>query len=191
MYFEADELDRFGLRKDDVLACEGGEPGRAAVWDGRLPDLKFQKALHRVRFNVPYEPKLLVYFLQTLSKTRDWEDRFHGATIKHFTREMFIELPVPVPPLPEQKRIVAEMDAEAAQIEAVRGLVPRLRSQNPARPHPRLGHGNVTVRGELPYLIETGQVSQVTYWQQVIILLESAAMKPWMARHWNQAGLNQ
>jgi type I restriction enzyme M protein len=125
MYFEADELDRFGLRKNDVLVCEGGEPGRAAVWDGRLPDLKFQKALHRVRFNAPYEPKLLVYFLQTLAKTREWEDRFHGATIKHFTREMFVELPVPLPPLTEQQQIVAELDAEAAHIESVRALIPR------------------------------------------------------------------
>ena len=91
----------------------------------RVPSSVSMMALHRVRFKVPYEPKLLVYFLQTLSKTREWEDRFHGATIKHFTREMFIELPVPLPPLPEQQRIVAELDAEAAQIEAVRALLPR------------------------------------------------------------------
>lgn len=124
MYFEEDEMERFGLRKGDVLVCEGGEPGRAAVWDGRMPDLKYQKALHRVRFKVPYEPKLLVYYLQALARTKEWDDRFHGATIKHFTREMFIELPIPLPPLPEQERIVAELDAEAARLEAVRGLIP-------------------------------------------------------------------
>jgi type I restriction enzyme M protein len=124
MYFEDDELDRFGLAAGDVLVCEGGEPGRAAVWDGPMPDLKYQKALHRVRFKIPYEPKLLVYFLQALAKTKEWEDRFHGATIKHFTREMFIELPVPVPPIDEQRRIVAELDAEAAQMNAVQALIP-------------------------------------------------------------------
>jgi len=31
---------------------------------------------------------------------------------------------IPLPPLPEQERIVAELDAEAARLEAVRGLVP-------------------------------------------------------------------
>ena len=31
MYFEDDELERFGLQARDVLVCEGGEPGRAAV----------------------------------------------------------------------------------------------------------------------------------------------------------------
>lgn len=123
MYFEGEEFERFGLTAGDVLVCEGGEPGRAAVWDGRMPDLKYQKALHRVRFKVPYEPKLLVYFLQALTKTKEWEDRFHGATIKHFPREQFIELPIPLPPISEQRRIVSELEAEAAQIDAVRGLI--------------------------------------------------------------------
>src|SRR5437870_7737295 len=129
MYFEEDELDRFALRHGDVLVCEGGEPGRAAVWDGRMPEMKYQKALHRVRFNIPYEPKLLVYFLQTLATTNEWQNRFHGATIKHFTREMFIELPVPVPPIEEQRRLVAELDAEAAQMQTVRGLIPHYESK--------------------------------------------------------------
>jgi restriction endonuclease S subunit len=129
MYFEEDELERFGLAAGDVLVCEGGEPGRAALWDGRMPDLKYQKALHRVRFKVPYEPKLLVYFLQALAKTKEWKDRFQGATIKHFTREMFIELPVPVPPMEKQRRIVAELDAEAAQMQAVLSLLPRFEAK--------------------------------------------------------------
>ena len=34
-------------------------------------------------------------------------------------------IPIPLPPLPEQKQIVAELDAEAAQIESVRALIPR------------------------------------------------------------------
>ncbi len=31
---------------------------------------------------------------------------------------------IPLPPLSEQERIVAELDAEAARMEAVRGLIP-------------------------------------------------------------------
>jgi len=31
---------------------------------------------------------------------------------------------IPLPPLDEQRRIVSELDAEAAQMEAVRSLVP-------------------------------------------------------------------
>jgi restriction endonuclease S subunit len=95
------------------------------------PDTGFEisKGAYRVRFNIPYEPKLLVYFLQALAKTKEWDDRFHGATIKHFTREMFVELPIPVPPMEEQRRLVAELDAEAAQMETVRALLPRFEAK--------------------------------------------------------------
>ena len=36
---------------------------------------------------------------------------------------------IPLPPLEEQRRLVAEMDAEAAQMEAVRSLLPRFEAK--------------------------------------------------------------
>ena len=35
MFFEENEIERFAVCAGDVLVCEGGEPGRAALWDGR------------------------------------------------------------------------------------------------------------------------------------------------------------
>ena len=105
MYFDDRELERFGLRAGDVVVCEGGEPGRAAVWDGHLPNLKFQKAIHRVRFNVPFEPKLLVLHLENLAGTTQFEMLFTGGGIKHLTGETFSRLKIPLIPYAEQKRI--------------------------------------------------------------------------------------
>jgi type I restriction enzyme S subunit len=118
MNFEDDELDRFGLSEGDVLVCEGGEPGRAAVWNNSIPNIKYQKAIHRVRFKQPYEPRLLVYLLELLAKTGRLERRFTGSTIKHFTREAIVQLPVPVPPLDEQQRIVAETEKQFTRLDA-------------------------------------------------------------------------
>jgi type I restriction enzyme S subunit len=123
MYFEDDQLERYGLKVGDVLVCEGGEPGRAAVWTGLLPEMKYQKALHRVRFNVPYDPRLLVWLLERLAMTGGIERRFTGSTIKHFTREAFVELPVPVPPLAEQTRIVAEVERRLSVVEELEAVV--------------------------------------------------------------------
>lgn len=118
MHFEDGELERFGLKSGDVLVCEGGEPGRAAVWNGQLPDLKYQKALHRVRFKVPFDARLLVYLLELLAKAGGLERRFTGSTIKHFTREAFVQLPIPFPPEREQRRIVAEIEKQFTRLEA-------------------------------------------------------------------------
>lgn len=43
------ERERFRVRAGDLLVCEGGEVGRAAIWNGREEYLAYQKALHRVR----------------------------------------------------------------------------------------------------------------------------------------------
>lgn len=116
MYFEDDELDRFGLKAGDVVVCEGGEPGRAAVWDGRLPDLKFQKAIHRVRFTIPFVANLLVLYLEAIAGTRRFEMLFTGGGIKHLTRETFAQLKVPLIPLAEQQRITDCLSSLGAQI---------------------------------------------------------------------------
>ena len=105
MYFRDHELERFGLRAGDVVVCEGGEPGRSAVWDGRLPDLKFQKAIHRVRFKESFEPCLLVLYLEKIAGTAKFEMLFTGGGIKHLTKETFSRLTVPVITLPEQRKI--------------------------------------------------------------------------------------
>ncbi|MFZ1547094.1 MAG: N-6 DNA methylase [Candidatus Nitrotoga sp.] len=125
MYFEDDELERFGLQARDVLVCEGGEPGRAAVWDGRIPKLKYQKALHRVRFKVPYEPSMLVYLLQEMALSGALVGWLSGTTIKHLTLESFNKLPIPLPPLATQHAIVAEIEAEQALVAANRELIAR------------------------------------------------------------------
>ena len=128
MLFDDDQLERFGLKEGDVLVCEGGEPGRAAVWDGSLPELKYQKALHRVRFTVPFDPRLLVYQLELLAKSGGLERRFTGSTIKHFTREAFVQLPITLPPLPEQRAIVAEIEKQFTRLEVGVAALKRLQS---------------------------------------------------------------
>lgn len=47
-----------------------------------------------------------------------------GSTVLGIKASSLKEIPIPLPPLPEQARIVAELDAEAARLEAVRGLIP-------------------------------------------------------------------
>lgn len=53
----------------------------------------------------------------------------NGASYPAITENQLFDIEIPLPPLEEQRRIVAELDAEAARIEAVRGLIPAFESK--------------------------------------------------------------
>ena len=118
MYFNDDELERYGLKAGDVLVCEGGQPGRSAVWDGRLPELKFQKAIHRVRFSIPFEPRFLVFYLEAVAATTAFESLVTGGGIRHLTLETFSRFQIPSIPLAEQRRVTDFLSSLSGEIAA-------------------------------------------------------------------------
>ena len=60
----------------------------------------------------------LLYVLFVVSSV-GWLDAINNkATIAHFTREKLATLPIPLPPLPEQRAIVEHLERETARIDA-------------------------------------------------------------------------
>ena len=115
MRFLDEEEPKFTAIKGDVLICEGGYPGRAAIWDRDEP-IHFQKAIHRVRFYEPERNKWFVYYLHYLEQTDKLKEYCSGTGILHFTGKALARLPMPLPPLPEQRRIVGILDEAFAAI---------------------------------------------------------------------------
>lgn len=109
MRFLPEETARYTAVKGDVLVCEGGYPGRAAIWEHDSP-VYFQKALHRVRFHEPERNRWFLYYLYAKELDGTLRQQFNGAGIQHFTGEALAQFQMPVPPLPEQRRIVAILD---------------------------------------------------------------------------------
>ena len=65
MPFLSEETAKYTVSKGDLVVCEGGYPGRAAIWDQDEP-IYFQKALHRIRFHQPERAKWCLYYLYFL-----------------------------------------------------------------------------------------------------------------------------
>lgn len=121
-----EELRLLSIQDGDLLICEGGEPGRCAVWNDGKNDFVYQKALHRFRGGGAILPKLLMYCLRLDADTGALARAFTGTTIRHLTGESLAIYTVPVPPLAEQTRIADKVDSLVARIDACRGRLDRL-----------------------------------------------------------------
>ncbi|HZZ81421.1 MAG TPA: restriction endonuclease subunit S [Gemmataceae bacterium] len=136
MRFEDGEDVRFGLQNGDLVVCEGGEPGRAAVWSDQADNAKIQKALHRIRFGLnEYDPYFAMYFLYWGTISNRFSRFYTGTTIKHLTGAALSRVHFPVAPLNEQRRIVAKieelfsnLDAGVAALERAKANLKRYRA---------------------------------------------------------------
>lgn len=126
MAFAVGEFDEFSLRSGDVLICEGGEPGRSAVWRETTTDLKFQKALHRVRLGPGICPEWLAFQLRLDALSDQLEEYFTGSTIKHFTGVSLARYRFPIPPSAEQRRIVAAVEQVLEKVAAAHEKLERV-----------------------------------------------------------------
>ncbi len=95
------------LRRGDLLVCEGGEIGRAAIWDEDIEVMSFQNHLHRLRPIVPdVEPRFYVFFLQcAFTQLGIFEGAGNNTTIPNLSRSRLAGLTVPHPSFGEQQAI--------------------------------------------------------------------------------------
>lgn len=118
MKFEEDEHERYGIRYGDLIICEGGEPGRCAIWKEQLPDMMIQKALHRVRPKNGLVDIFYLFYWFLHAGKRNWLDQYcTGATIKHLPGQKLKEVIVDLPPLPIQHRIATILSRYDSLIE--------------------------------------------------------------------------
>lgn len=110
------ELDRLRLRRGDLLIVEGnGSPteiGRLAVWDGSITDCVHQNHIIRARPNADVLPEYLAYYWNSPTGTRlvraaaSSTSGLHTLSVAKVSR-----VPIPLPPVNEQHRIVAAVEA--------------------------------------------------------------------------------
>ena len=118
MPIREEELEKCTARKNDLLICEGGEAGRAAVWTYDKA-VCFQNHIHRARFYVGIDP----YYAYRLFMQMDYSgaiERYRkGVGISNMSSKSLASIPFPLPPLAEQKRIVAKIDQLMALCDSI------------------------------------------------------------------------
>ena len=133
-----DEVGRYSLRAEDVLFTEGGDNdklGRGAVWDGRISPCLHQNHVFAVRCDGKVNP----YFLALYAASPRGRLYFRIASkqtsnLASVNSTQLKAMPLPVPPLEEQNRIVemlssvdgfiGSLDTQKLKLEEIkRGLM--------------------------------------------------------------------
>jgi type I restriction enzyme, S subunit len=109
------------LKPGDILVCEGGDIGRAAVWSGSVEPMYFQKALHRIRLGPGLDATFVRYWLEHLATSNRLLPYATGSTILHLPQQALRKLPLVLPPLVEQRVVVETIERMLSHLDAARG----------------------------------------------------------------------
>lgn len=105
MDFKENEKSKLRILDGDILATEGGDVGRCAIWNYGQQEIFFQNSLHRIRVDdTLLTPEYLVEYFAIMSERGGLIRETTQVTIAHLTGTKLRKLIVPLPPLEIQKR---------------------------------------------------------------------------------------
>lgn len=125
MYYTDEEVEKYSVVKGDLLILEGGDVGRTAIWD-KDESYCIQNHIHRLRPYVAVKVKYF-YYMMMFYKTSD-KVKGKGISIKGLSANAVHIIPVPLPPLAEQERIVTKVDELMKEIDELEKIENELES---------------------------------------------------------------
>ena len=116
MLFKDNELEKCSVTKGDLLVCEGGDIGRAAIWNLNY-DICIQNHIHRLRPKVNLCVPFYYYTLYYLKVKNMISGK--GIGLLGLSSNALHKIHCPLPPLSEQHRIVTKIEELFAQLDKI------------------------------------------------------------------------
>ena len=105
------ELENCAVKPGDLLISLVGTAGKVLVLpDNAAPGIINPRLLKLSLNPAFFAPAYAAYMLQSVWAAQFFKGQAHGGTMEILNLGIVKALPVPLPPLPEQHRIVAEVD---------------------------------------------------------------------------------
>ncbi|MFP2910033.1 restriction endonuclease subunit S [Pyxidicoccus sp. 3LFB2] len=121
------------LRPGDILFNEGGDRdklGRGWIWRGELPECIHQNHVFRARLrSTDLQPKLVSWYANFVGAAYFSDQGKQTTNLASINLTKLGEFPVPVPPVEEQGRIVAEVEKQFTRLDAGVASLKRVQAQ--------------------------------------------------------------
>ena len=107
MRFTDEEIEKCTATLGDLLVCEGGDIGRAAIWNYPY-DIRIQNHIHKLRAYKLLCTKFFFWVFYFYKATGQIGGK--GIGIQGLSSKALDNILIPLPPLKEQQRIVAQIE---------------------------------------------------------------------------------
>lgn len=122
---KAEELKEYRLMQGDIVLGRRGEMGRCATVDEMEEGWLCGTGSILIRLKKQMNALFYNFFLASPLNVRYLEDNATGTTMKNLNEKIVANIPVPVPTLAEQEKIVAEIESRFERADALETAVDR------------------------------------------------------------------
>ncbi len=119
MYFSAEELKTYRLKKGDILLSEGGEVGKTCSWNEEIEECYIQNSVHKITVYKNNSSRYFLYQSFLLGSIKYYDSIVTSVSIKHLTKEKLSRVILIRPPLSEQQAIAKYLDEKTAHIDRI------------------------------------------------------------------------
>lgn len=172
MYFSDEEIEKLKLRDGDILVCEGGDIGRTAMFEGQIQNCAYQNHLHRLRPKKDnINRKFFVFWMNYAIKNRGfYVYTANRTTIPNLSSSRLKNFKIPLPPLPEQKKIAAILSRVQEAKEKTEAVIDASKALKKSMMKHLFTYGPVSVKEADSVLLTTKGIGTFPkYWDIVRI----------------------